>query len=97
MPKGRLCRTVCVAGLLGTLLLLAGCDKPVHESGPAVAPQNMDASKQQQYEEFMKQKAGGGGRFPGGFAGPQGGTPGGAPGAPGGAPPSPPGPGGGGQ
>ena len=79
MPIWRLCRTVCAAGLIGTMLLLAGCnDKPVDKTGPAVEPQNMDAAKQKQYDEFMKSRGKGGG---GGPPGPPS-APGGAPGAP---------------
>jgi hypothetical protein len=73
MPNRMLRRTLCVAGLLGTILL-AGCDSGVDKTGTATPPQEMDAAKQQQYTDFMKSKGGG----PGGPGGP------GAPGAPGG-------------
>jgi hypothetical protein len=71
MLKGMLCRAVCIAGLAGTLGLLAGCENSVDKSGAPTAPQNMDAQKQKQYEDFMK---GRGGK-------PGGGGPSGAPGA----------------
>jgi len=65
-----LCRAVCIAGLAGTLGLLAGCDNNgVDKSGPPTAPPNMDAQKQKQYEDFMKSRGkpgGGGGGAPGG-------------------------------
>jgi hypothetical protein len=87
MPIGRLCRTICAAGLLGATLLLTGCnDKAVDKTGPAVAPDQMPQDKQKQYQDFMKQKGGGGGGgAPGGAAPPPRPppeTPGGAPAPP---------------
>jgi hypothetical protein len=79
MLTGRFCRTVCVAGVAGTILL-AGCNSPVDKSGPAVAPQNMDPGKQQQYSDFMKGKQAKP-AAPGKVPGDEGGAPG-APAAP---------------
>ena len=74
IPGVRLCRTLTMVGLLGAVLLTAGCGSGVDKSGPAVAPQNMDPAKQQQYSDFMKNQKPG--------------SPGGAPGMPG-SPPGP--------
>jgi len=56
------CATLGVAGLAGTIPLLSGCGGGVDKSGPAVTPQNMDAAKKKQYEDFMKSRGGGGGK-----------------------------------
>jgi len=61
MLKRILCSTLCIAGLAGTILLLPGCGGGVDKTGPAVAPQNMDAAKKKQYEDFMRSRGGGGG------------------------------------
>lgn len=59
MLKRILCTTLCAAGLAGSLMLLSGCGGGgVDKTGPAVSPDKMDQSKQQQYKDFMKSRGG---------------------------------------
>jgi len=61
MLRRTLCLIIGIAGLAGTILLLPGCSGGVDKTGPATAPQNMDANKQKQYQDFMMRKGRGGG------------------------------------